>query len=531
MSPVPIRISAVLLGNKPGIDPAACVEALLAGSIAPQEIVLVTQQGGAGYPKQDTEQVMVSHEQVHDGATWAESCKLGLDRATGELIAVLDADCEVSPNWVELLTSFLVAHPDTAAVEGKRCLHVDDATSSDPSICAGPIKVDAQTLAWSAQSDGIDRTQEVACLSRTAFLLRRAALQELGGNPLDCRFQTELAANDLFARLLERSWHLYYIGQAEVRCAESNTWAHAMGKGAIHPRELLLFAWKHLSVEQRDQQMALLSRQANPGLRALFSPASPPMLAAREALAWLREHKRELAAERERSSARGGAFQAAVEAAQARAGYSFYPRQDVLDLVPAGAKVVVDVGCASGILGATLKRQRPGIQVRGVEISSEAAARAREILDDVYCGSVESPVPSSWPRPDCVIFADVLEHLPDPWSVLRRYRAILGTGGKVVVSVPNIGHRSVVEGLLHGRFEYVDAGILDRTHLRFFTRASAIDLLESTGFKVEQIRRNLDSATQPRWLRVANRLGVLSAFLEDVQAVQFIIVATVSEPE
>jgi len=114
--------------------------------------------------------------------------------------------------------------------------------------------------------------------------------------------------------------------------------------------------------------------------------------------------------------------------------------------------------------------------------------------------------------------------MPNPWNVLRRYRDLLGKGGTVVVSVPNIGHRTVLDGLVRGKFEYTDAGILDRTHLRFFTRASAIDLLQRSGFHVERIVRNEDQPGQELWLRAAKRIFSQSAFLQDLYAVQLILV-------
>jgi 2-polyprenyl-3-methyl-5-hydroxy-6-metoxy-1,4-benzoquinol methylase len=519
----PIRISAVIVANRLGVDPTGCLHALLAGSVAPHEVVVVAPAGAIR--QSEAGATVVRHERAHDGATWADACGLGLERSTGELIVVLDAACEVAPDWLGVASSFLDSHTDVAGVEGRRTWK--DSTSG-ATIFAGPIEVDTQPLSWRADIGGGDRVREVACLSATALVVRRSALEQLGRPLLDTRFETELGAIDLLARLLERGFRLYYVPEAEVRCTDSAAWALATGTQAS-PRDLLLFAAKHLSNERRDQQIDLVARAAHPGLRALLSPPTPSMGAAQAALAWLRAHRRALEAERKQSLASGVAFEAAAEAAQGRGRYSVHARQDVLGLIPASAKVVIDVGCASGVLGAALKRARLGIEVRGVEISPEAAGRAREVLDDVYCGSAESTVPSAWPKPDCVVFADVLEHLPDPWSVLRRYRDLLGPGGTVVVSVPNVAHRSVVEGILHGRFEYVDAGILDRTHLRFFTRASAVGLVENAGFRVERVHCNLDSPSQPGWLRMANRLGVLRAFFQDCQVVQFVMLAKVAE--
>ena len=164
--------------------------------------------------------------------------------------------------------------------------------------------------------------------------------------------------------------------------------------------------------------------------------------------------------------------------------YFTHSRPEVRALVPTGARIVVDVGCGAGAMGAALKSERPGIEVRGIEPNAEAAACARAVLDDVAVASGEQPMPASWPAPDCVVLADVLEHMVDPWASLRYWRTRLGPGGSVVVSLPNVGHWSVGEALSRGRWDYTEDGLLDRTHLRFFTRATAVELLEGAGFEV-----------------------------------------------
>jgi len=164
--------------------------------------------------------------------------------------------------------------------------------------------------------------------------------------------------------------------------------------------------------------------------------------------------------------------------------YFTHSRPEVRALIPVGARVVVDVGCGAGAMGAALKAERPGVEVRGIEPNAEAAARARPVLDDVATGSGEGSMPVGWPMPDCVVLADVLEHMLDPWKALRHWRSRLGPGGSAVVSLPNIGHWSVLEALSQGRWDYAEDGLLDRTHLRFFTRATAIEMLEEAGFEV-----------------------------------------------
>lgn len=164
--------------------------------------------------------------------------------------------------------------------------------------------------------------------------------------------------------------------------------------------------------------------------------------------------------------------------------YFTHSRPEVRDLVPADARIVVDVGCGAGAMGAALKSERPGIEVRGIEPNADAASRARAVLDDVAVAPGERAMPPSWPTPDCVVLADVLEHMVDPWGALRDWRSRLAPGGSVVVSLPNVGHWSVVEALSTGRWDYADDGLLDRTHLRFFTRATAVEMLEEAGFEI-----------------------------------------------
>lgn len=169
--------------------------------------------------------------------------------------------------------------------------------------------------------------------------------------------------------------------------------------------------------------------------------------------------------------------------------YYSHSRPEVRALVPRTARVIVDVGCGAGAVGAALKEDIPGAEVRGIEQHLEAAAEAARRLDDVAVLSAEGGMPASWPAPDCVIFADVLEHLVDPWTTFRRWCAGLRPGAVVVVSLPNVGHHSVTIPLWKGRWDYGKEGLLDRTHLRFFTRQTSLDLFQESGLQVEHMQR------------------------------------------
>jgi 2-polyprenyl-3-methyl-5-hydroxy-6-metoxy-1,4-benzoquinol methylase len=165
----------------------------------------------------------------------------------------------------------------------------------------------------------------------------------------------------------------------------------------------------------------------------------------------------------------------------------------LVGLIPRAARVL-EFGCASGYIAETLKA-RLGCSVTGIELSAEAAELARAHCDRVMVGDAETLEFErllGGDRFDAVLFADVLEHLRDPSTVLRRVRGLLADGGVVLASIPNVAHGSVRLALLGGEFRYRDSGLLDRTHLRFFTRETVQDLFEGSGYLITHwLRRRL----------------------------------------
>jgi trans-aconitate methyltransferase len=165
-------------------------------------------------------------------------------------------------------------------------------------------------------------------------------------------------------------------------------------------------------------------------------------------------------------------------------------RPEVLALVPVDAKVIVDVGCGTGMLGQALKAGDPTRVVYGIEPFASAAQQAKAVLDDVLTGVAEDAWPETWQRPDCIVFADTLEHMVDPWAVLTACAERLGPNGSVVLSIPNVAHHTAVAPLmLRGQWDYADQGILDRTHLRFFVRRTVFGLVAAANLKVDVIKR------------------------------------------
>lgn len=175
-------------------------------------------------------------------------------------------------------------------------------------------------------------------------------------------------------------------------------------------------------------------------------------------------------------------------------------RPEVIAMIPAGGSAVLDVGCGTGVLGKHLKDA--GVkEVWGIEKSSYAADEAKKVLDNVIEGDVENmEFPFKNNFFDCIVCADVLEHLIDPWSTVGALRNFLKPDGVLVASIPNIGFHRIVRGLIKGRWQYADAGVLDRTHLRFFTLKGIEELFSMNGMVVEKIYRKIDCGLNMRIL-------------------------------
>lgn len=155
-------------------------------------------------------------------------------------------------------------------------------------------------------------------------------------------------------------------------------------------------------------------------------------------------------------------------------------------------RTVLDVGCGIGLNGAAAKRT--GARVTGIEIVPASIERAKKVLDEVVVADIErdASVRSALGarRFDLMLLADVLEHTTDPRAVLQRLVPHLEEDGHVLISLPNVAAWPVRLGLLAGNFEYTPSGVLDDTHLRFFTRESAIAMIESAGLEVLRVEQN-----------------------------------------
>ena len=177
-------------------------------------------------------------------------------------------------------------------------------------------------------------------------------------------------------------------------------------------------------------------------------------------------------------------------------GYHTNPRVEIMSFLTEPPGTVLDVGCGGGATGRLVKEKFPGTRVVGIEINAAAAEHARGNLDRVVCASIDDVEPArDMPGEEIttVLLLDVLEHLYDPWRALARIHGWIAPGTRVVASVPNIRNLATLSDIAGGRFDYEANGVLDITHVRFFTRDTLRELFEQTGFDV----RRLDPLTQP----------------------------------
>lgn len=170
-------------------------------------------------------------------------------------------------------------------------------------------------------------------------------------------------------------------------------------------------------------------------------------------------------------------------------------RHDLLSLITADAKSVLEFGCGEAPLGEALK-QRQKCRVVGIELDPHAAAIAQKRIDAVYRGDVREIVSILDERFDWIIGGDIVEHLDEPWSFLAELRRLATPGGHLLLSLPNLSNASIVADLLHGRFDYVYMGLTCVGHLRFFTRRTIEEMLTIAGWTVERIAPQ-DSASTP----------------------------------
>ena len=169
------------------------------------------------------------------------------------------------------------------------------------------------------------------------------------------------------------------------------------------------------------------------------------------------------------------------------AGYHEVSRSDILSFITEPPGTVLDIGCAGGATGRLVKQKFPGTRVIGIEPNLAAAAQARQFLDVVVSKGIEEIDPTldlGGNEIRLVLLMDVLEHLVDPWRTLVELRKLITVETRVLASIPNVRNLATLHELAGGRWRYRPAGVLDITHLRFFTLTEMGELFTQTGYRV-----------------------------------------------
>ena len=177
--------------------------------------------------------------------------------------------------------------------------------------------------------------------------------------------------------------------------------------------------------------------------------------------------------------------------------YQHHFNPALLEVLAHPPRILLDIGCASGLLGQAVKSRNPGCRTIGIEPNEATAKLAAKNLDQVLCGKfedfkleAEGIAPGSI---DTVVAADVLEHMYDPWHVMTGLKPYLSKDAQIILSIPNTRNLGLMKGLMDdGVWQYAEKGLLDITHIRFFTLKEIGNFLTQTGYRLEHVNYFLE---------------------------------------
>jgi 2-polyprenyl-3-methyl-5-hydroxy-6-metoxy-1,4-benzoquinol methylase len=209
--------------------------------------------------------------------------------------------------------------------------------------------------------------------------------------------------------------------------------------------------------------------------------------------------------------------------------------QTLFAQLPKDLNKILEIGTGSGAMAKAYREVNNAVNYIGVEIDEAYRDLSQRYCNKTYLENFEVPseeLLSEIIDTDAVIFSDVLEHMHNPWKVLELLSKTIKPSCKIFASIPNIQHWSIQARLLNGEFEYSDTGLLDRTHIRFFTRKTMIDLFEKNGLSIKSLTPRIFNFPNQdiylEWIKnAANMLNVDSkSAVSDAAAFQFVIEAT-----
>ena len=193
---------------------------------------------------------------------------------------------------------------------------------------------------------------------------------------------------------------------------------------------------------------------------------------------------------------------------------------DLLALIPKNSKRLIEIGCSSGALAREFKIVVPEAHYTGIEIDSNYAELAKRFCNDVSVLNIEKANEDFWISKadrDCWIFGDTLEHLQNPWRILKKINEVAPIDGVVVACIPNAQHWSLQVKLSIGDFRYENSGLMDRTHLRWFTRQTIVELFDQAGFMIEEgMPRIFDEPHRESFLPLIGQMAKLAGTNPDM---------------
>jgi len=203
--------------------------------------------------------------------------------------------------------------------------------------------------------------------------------------------------------------------------------------------------------------------------------------------------------------------------------YYINPRSEMLQYIPDYVSIALEIGCGAGSFGKLLKKSRNNIEIWGIESNEECAMLASTIFDKVFTGTIEqnySNIPDK--QFDCIIFNDVIEHIYDPLDVLKKIKTKLKKNGYIIASIPNVRYLlNVYELLIKKEWKYREQGILDFTHIRFFTKKEIIRLFIDSDYSIEIIE-GINGLNKYKFFFI----NLLTLFTQtDMRYLQFAVVA------
>lgn len=379
-------------------------------------------------------QVKLVKSEVNHG--FARGNNLASKHAQGKYIVFLNNDTLPQPGWLNALVDMAEANPNYGLL-GSRLINPDGSVQHVGGYFVPSVKTFMSPYRnYPADTPGINSPRECEVYIACCILVRKDVFDSVGG--FDEKFFQGYEDYDLCLKIREHGYKVMYCPDSLViHFPETST-----KKLDIRTRRRIKRENARYFYQKWDQKIG--------GLRL---PNSVP---------------------------------------ENLNGFNYYTktRKDILDFFPSGLERVLEIGCGAGVLGRDLKTQGKAKYVCGVEIDPFAAEMAKKNLDLAISANIEHadldlPLGSF----DAIVFADVIEHLYDPWAALSNVTKYLKKDGVVIASIPNVRHYKIIKKLLTDKWFYEKEGILDRTHIRFFGYATIRDLFMYSGLEIAEIHR------------------------------------------